>query len=217
MPIRIQMEPRDSELLERWRCGDRSSGEALMTRHYRSVLRFFELNASWAAEDLTQRTFVACIEGAAALRDPEAFRAYLFGVARRQLAQHQRQMSRTKVLRRFAATPVGSTAQLSTLVARGREQLLALRALATLPRRVQTLLLHHYWDGVSIGELATNDGVPTSTIRTRLARARDLMRARLAAFDPALAAVPTDDQLRALMASLVVTAGSSHASVSRPA
>lgn len=208
------MEPRDAELLERWRQGDRSSGEVLIARHYRSVLRFFELNASWAAEDLTQRTFVACIEGAAALRDPEAFRGYLFGVARRQLAQHQRQMSRTKALRRFDAAPPGGSAELSTLLARGREQILALRALATLPRRVQTLLVLHYWDGVSIGELATNDRVPTSTIRTRLARARDLMRTRLAELDVGPATAPTDDQLRALMVSLLAATDRAHASVS---
>lgn len=199
------MGPRDSELLERWRAGDRSSGEALIAKHYRSVLRFFELNASWAAEDLTQRTFMACIEGAAAVRDAEAFRAYLFGVARRQLAQHQRQLSRTKALRRFDATPQAGSAQLTTLLARSREQVLALRALATLPRRVQTLLVLHYWDGVGIGELATNERVPTSTIRTRLARARDLMRTRLGELDVTPTAGPTDEQLRMLMVSLVAT------------
>jgi RNA polymerase sigma-70 factor (ECF subfamily) len=204
------MEPRDSELLERWRRGDRSAGELLMSRHYRSVLRFFELNASWAAEDLTQRTFVACIERAAALRDAEAFRAYVLGIARRQLAQHQRELSRTKALRRFSTPQVGNTAQLTTLLARGREQVLALRALATLPRRAQTLLILYYWDGVSTADLATSYRVPTSTIRTRLARARDLLRRRLDELDVAPAGAPTDDQLRELLSSLVAATGSPH-------
>ena len=197
------MEPRDSDLLERWRRGDRSAGELLMTRHYRSVLRFFELNASWAAEDLTQRTFVACIERAAEVRDAEAFRAYLLGVARRQLALHQRELSRTKALRRFGTQQVGNAPQLSTLLARRRDQVLALRALATLPRRAQTLLILHYWDGVTTADLATSYRVPTSTIRTRLARARDLMRRRLGELDVAPAAVPTDEELRELLSSLV--------------
>src|SRR5215210_2704749 len=116
------MEPSDAELLVAWREGDRAAGEALMRRHYRSVLRFFELNASWAADDLAQRTFMACIERAAAVRDTEAFRAYLLGVARRQLAQHQRELSRTRSLRQFDAPEArGNTAQLSTLLARGRD------------------------------------------------------------------------------------------------
>lgn len=201
------MEPRDSELLERWRRGDRGAGELLIGRHYRSVLRFFELNASWAAEDLTQRTFVACIEGASALRDAEAFRAYMLGIARRQLALHQRELSRTKALRRFGTRQVGNTPQLTTLLNRSREQMLALRALATLPRRAQTLLILYYWDGVSTADLAASYRVPTSTIRTRLGRARDLMRRRLGELDVVPGVAPTDDELRKLLSSLIAGAG----------
>ena len=182
-----------------------------MRRHYRSFLRFFELNASWAADDLAQRTFMACIERAADLRDAEAFRAYLLGVARRQLAQHQRELSRSRSLRQFDAPQAkGGTAQLSTLLARGRDQLLVLQGLAALPRRAQTLLILFYWDGIGTPELATSYRVPTSTIRTRLARARDLLRQRMAE----LAAAPaqhTDDQLRELLVSVLAGDGSARA------
>jgi RNA polymerase sigma-70 factor (ECF subfamily) len=205
------MEPTDAELLVAWREGDRAAGEALMRRHYRSVLRFFELNASWAADDLAQRTFMACIERAADLRDAEAFRAYLLGVARRQLAQHQRELSRSRSLRQFDAPQArGGTAQLSTLLARGRDQLLVLQGLAALPRRAQTLLILFYWDGVATPELATSYRVPTSTIRTRLASARDLLRQRMAD----LAAAPTqrsDEELRELLLSVLSADGSARA------
>ena len=53
----------DLEALEAWQRGDRDAGERLMRRHYTSVLRFFELKATAAADDLTQRTFLACMEG----------------------------------------------------------------------------------------------------------------------------------------------------------
>jgi RNA polymerase sigma factor (sigma-70 family) len=204
------MEPRDGELLERWRAGDRAAGEMLMRRHYHTVLRFFELNASWAADDLAQRTFMACIERAAEVRDAEAFRAYLLGVARRQLAQHQRENSRTEALRRFGPAPRGVTAQLTTLIARGREQLLVLRALAALPRRAQTLLILYYWDGVDTTELAVSYRVPTSTIRTRLARARDLLRRRMGELAIEPGAVHSDDELRALLTSLLATTDAGH-------
>jgi RNA polymerase sigma factor (sigma-70 family) len=167
----------DAELLVAWRGGDRNAGEMLMQRHYASVLRYFELNASWAADDLAQRTFMACIERADHVRDSAAFRAYLMGIARRQLALHQRELARSRALRSFEAP--SQPTQLSTLIARSREQLLALRALATLPRQPQMLLILFYWDGVSTPDLAQIFEVPTSTIRTRLARARDLMRNRM--------------------------------------
>ena len=35
--------PDDYELLARWRGGEQSAGDALVRRHYGSVLRFFEV------------------------------------------------------------------------------------------------------------------------------------------------------------------------------
>jgi RNA polymerase sigma-70 factor (ECF subfamily) len=193
----------DAELLVAWRLGNREAGEALMQRHYASILRYFELNASWAADDLAQRTFMACIERADHLRDSAAFRAYLMGIARRQLALHQRELARSRALRSFDAP--SQRTQLSTLVARSREQLLALRALATLPRRPQMLLILYYWDGVSTPDLAQSFGVPTSTIRTRLARARDLLRHRMDGMLVSDPQVRSDQALHELLTSVVAS------------
>lgn len=168
--------PSDAELLQRWRAGDRDAAQALTRRHYAGVLRYFELNASWAAEDLAQATFMACVERAADVRDAAAFRGYLMGIARRQLALHLRELSR-KTHDGFDEAP--QRTQLSTLVARSREQVLALRALATLPRRPQLLLVLFYWDRMTTPQLAQAFDVPVSTIRTQLARARERLRARM--------------------------------------
>ncbi|MEM6996736.1 MAG: sigma-70 family RNA polymerase sigma factor [Myxococcota bacterium] len=199
------MEPSDAELLRAWWDGDRASGEALIRRHYRTVLRFFELNAGWAADDLVQRTFMACVENPRQVRDADAFRAFLLGVARRQLAMYLREVARDRTLASFdPPEPRGRPTRLSTLVARGREQLLALRALASLPRGPQTLLVLYYWDGVRTPELSTSYQVPQSTIRTRLGRARDLLRDKMARLShPLPLAQPDAEQLHRLIASLV--------------
>jgi hypothetical protein len=68
---------------------------------------------------------------------------------------------------------------MSTLYARSREQVLVLRALATLPRRPQLLLVLFYWDRMRTPELAEAFGVPQSTIRTQLQRARERLRLRM--------------------------------------
>ncbi len=176
-----------------------------MRRHYRTVLRYFELNASWAAEDLAQRTFMACVESSHNVRNVEAFRAFLLGVARRQLAMYLREVARDEALARFDdAQPRARMTRLSTLVARSREQLLALRALSTLPRGPQRLLILYYWDGIRTPELAAAEAVPESTIRTRLSRARDLLRRRMMTFShPLPVAQPDEPQLQSLMESLI--------------
>jgi RNA polymerase sigma-70 factor (ECF subfamily) len=169
--------PSDAQLLERWRTGDRGAAEALTRRHYASVLRYFELNASSVAEDLAQATFMACVERAADVRDADAFRAYLMGIARRQLALYLRDLARNAKYGEFDEAP--QRTQMSTLVARSREQFLVLRALATLPRRPQLLLVLFYWDRMRTPQLAEAFGVPPSTIRTQLLRARERLRLRM--------------------------------------
>jgi RNA polymerase sigma factor (sigma-70 family) len=193
----------DAQLLEAWRAGDRAAAEALTRRHYASVLRYFELNASWAADDLAQRTFMACVERASDVREASAFRAYLMGIARRQLALHLRELATSKKYRGFDDAPPART-QLSTLVARNHEQFLALRALAALPRRPQLLLVLFYWEGMRTPELAASFGVPVSTIRTQMARARDLLRRRMDELAGSGMRIWTDDErLPELLASVL--------------
>ncbi len=212
----------DAQLLERWRAGDRVAAQTLTRRHYGSILRYFELNASSVAEDLAQATFMACVERAADVRDADAFRGYLMGIARRQLAMYLRDLAR-----RRAAGELGGDGefselddapqrtQLSTLVARSREQLLVLRALATLPRRPQMLLILFYWDRMRTPQLAEAFGVPASTIRTRLQRARERLRLRMEELAPDGALRVDDDEawLPELMASVLSDHGSIAVSV----
>lgn len=203
--------PSDAQLLERWRAGDRAAGQALTRRHYASVLRFFELNASSAAEDLVQATFMACVERAADVRDAEAFRGYLMGIARRQLALHLRGLSRDRSFDGFDDehdAPPPRT-QMSTLFARSREQVLVLRALATLPRRPQLMLVLFYWDRMRTPELAAAFGVPPSTIRTQLQRARQRLRERMEELAGAGAVRVDDDEqwLPELLGSVLTVPG----------
>lgn len=177
-----------------------------MRRHYGSILRYFELNASWAADDLAQKTFMAAVERAEQVRDGAAFRAYLMGIARRQLAMHLRELSRLAPVDAYDAADNGPPrTKLSTIVARSHEQLLALRALASLPRQPQLLLILHYWEAVRTPALGVHYGVPASTIRTRLARARDKMRERMKAMAGRAPQLPSSDvELEALFAALTV-------------
>jgi len=200
--------PSDAQLLERWRAGDRGAAQALTRRHYASVLRYFELNASSVAEDLAQATFMAAVERAADVRDADAFRAYLMGIARRQLALYLRGLVRHADYGELDDDAPQRT-QMSTLLARSREQVLVLRALATLPRRPQLLLVLFYWDRMRSPELAEAFGVPQSTIRTQLQRARERLRLRMEEL-AGVGAVRVDDDeewLPALLASVLTPHG----------
>ncbi|HET6585288.1 MAG TPA: sigma-70 family RNA polymerase sigma factor [Nannocystaceae bacterium] len=172
----------DLDLLAAWRGGDALAGNELMERHYPSVLRFFALKVPASAEDLAQRTFLGCVEGLERLREDASFKAFLFAVARRQLLWHLRDKRRDDGRK----TPGHAVDDLSVpsgsgVLATREEHLLLLRALAVLPDELQTIVQLHYWEEMASSEIEMALGVPSSTVRGRLSRARQLLAEHVAA------------------------------------
>jgi RNA polymerase sigma-70 factor (ECF subfamily) len=177
--------------------GDEDARQRLFARHYEGISRFFELNATWVAEDLTQRTFVACLERLATV-PPEAFRAYLFGIARNQLRMFRRRLA-TRAAHDTPEPEVRRTG-VSTIVARSQEQRKLLVALGKLPEDQRIVVTLHYWEELNSSELGRVLELPASTARTRLARARDALRESMLA--QGSRAEDLEASLRALVPSL---------------
>lgn len=179
----------DAALLEAWERGDQQAAAQLVDRYYQGVLRFFDLRVGAQAEDLTQRTFLACVEARARLRQADSFRPFLFGIARRLLLNHIR--SRTVEDNVFetgdisGALDPGPTA--SRIVATHEQQTLLLRAIQCLDVEAQMLLVLYYWEGLRTAEIGEVLGAPASTITTRLARTRKALHDTIAGL-PAVAA-----------------------------
>lgn len=174
---------RDFKLLERWSQGDAAAGDALARRHYPSVFRFFEVRLPTAAEDLTQKTFLALVEAIERRSLHTSFRSYLFGIARNQMLMYLRRASRQDALRSFATDGAGSSKRtsLTAVFAKSEEQKLLLHALVALPADLQVAMQLYYWDELSTREIAEVFDVPASTITSRLARGRTLIRQHLTA------------------------------------
>jgi RNA polymerase sigma factor (sigma-70 family) len=163
-------------LLDAWRAGDEAAAQQLFGRHYHSVHGFFARRIPDAAEDLTQRTFLACIEAAQSFRGDASFRGFLFGIARNVLLKHLRSRARfDAMLERNVDDDLTRTSP-SALVGRRQEQHLLLLAFARLPGDLQLTVELFYWQGLRTGDIATALAVPVSTVTTRLARARELLK-----------------------------------------
>lgn len=165
----------DAALLHAWRSGDTAAGEAFTRAYYTSILGFFRLRAAEVADDLTQKTFLACVEGGSQIATANV-RAFLFGIARNVLLRHLRDQHREVELGHFDAARPQSMLSPSRVVAKRREHWLLLRALERLPDDTQILLGLHYVQGLKSREIADVLGVATTTITTRLSRARDALR-----------------------------------------
>jgi RNA polymerase sigma-70 factor (ECF subfamily) len=165
----------DDELLSRWRAGDAAAAESLFERHFDSLYRFFRNKAPASADDLVQRTLLACFEARDRFRGECSFRTYLFAAARNQLLNHlgrERAGGRIEPERDSVADSAPSP---SSLMQTKHEQEVVLHALRRIPVDHQILLELFYWEQQSGAELAEILGVPEGTIRSRLRRARDLL------------------------------------------
>jgi RNA polymerase sigma factor (sigma-70 family) len=103
-------------------------------------------------------------------------RLWLFGVARRTLANHRRgQQRRSELTQRLEEAML--THHVSA-VPEGRAAIVS-HAVAQLPDRDRELLTLAVWDGLSPTEIAMLEGIPAGTVRSQLMRARTRLRRQL--------------------------------------
>lgn len=177
----------DVALLEAWRAGDRAAGEALVLRHYASILRFFRTKAGPEADDLAQRTFLRCAEAATRFRGEASVKSFLFGIARNVLLEHIRAHARDKnVDPDFGVSSIlDLNPRASTLAFRKAEQRRLVEALQQQPLETQIVLELYYWEELSVDEVAQVVEVPPGTVKSRLHRGRELLREVLSVPPPA--------------------------------
>jgi RNA polymerase sigma-70 factor (ECF subfamily) len=174
----------DHELLAAWRAGDQLAGAELLQRHGATLYRFFANKVPSGVEDLAQRVFLGCVEARDRIDETRSFRAYLLGIARNVLYQHFRTVRtelRAGALQLACAEDiVGSP---SRVVAFRHERRLLLDSLRRIPLEQQLVLELHYWEGLSVAEIAEVVGVGSSGVKSRLSRARAALRERIAGGD----------------------------------
>ena len=175
----------DGELLERvaqrrdeWA---EAAFEVLLARHGAMVLTVCRqvLGDAHAAEDTFQATFLVLVRRAGSLRvrEPGTVGPWLYGVAYRIALKARREDARRRARERRAAVPaVGNT---SAAIAQGEVHALLHEEVNRLPAKYRAPVVLCYLEGRTHDEAAAALQWPVGTVRGRLARARDLLRARL--------------------------------------
>jgi len=166
----------DLELLERWRSGDNTAGEALFARYFDSLCGFFATKCN-DTDELVQRTLVACLKAKEQFRQQSSFRTYVFTVARNELYHYFRKLRRDEERLDFSVTSVAELVTTpATRLARDAERRRIIEILRTLPLEQQTLLELHYWEDMDMAALAEVFETTPGNIRVRLHRARKALK-----------------------------------------
>jgi RNA polymerase sigma-70 factor (ECF subfamily) len=171
----------DDQLIVDARRGSCEAFEALFERYRGPIWQFFRRRVPEAgrAEELTQDTFVALLEGAHRYEARTAFRAYLFGIAYNLLSADRRKA----VHRHTDALDVDLPSSSPSDPDAG---LWVRRALAQLDEEDREILLLREYNELSYQEIADVRQLPLNTVRSRLFRARMALRAALVPENEAL-------------------------------
>jgi RNA polymerase sigma-70 factor (ECF subfamily) len=169
----------DLELLDAWRGGNTAAGDELVSRHWASISRFFRAKVGDDGADLISQTFLACVENKETI-EGENVKAYLFGIARRRLADHLRSRMRAPAVDLAVSSLVDLGTGPATALARRERSELLRDGLARIPLDDQIALELSYFESMSTREIAGVLEIAENTVRSRLARAREKLRAALA-------------------------------------
>jgi RNA polymerase sigma-70 factor (ECF subfamily) len=167
----------DFDLLDRWRAGENAAGQTLLARYFDSLCGFFESKIDGDADDLVQRTMLACVASKDRFRKESSFRTYLFTVARHELFRYLRTRHRDGQRLDFSITSVAEV--LTTPVSRmtkNAEKLRVVEALRRLPVEQQTLLELYYWQELDVDAISEIFDLELGATRVRLHRARKKLR-----------------------------------------
>jgi RNA polymerase sigma-70 factor (ECF subfamily) len=186
-------EPEDQELVRLALEGDRSAFERLVSRHMNLVLNHLHgmLHDRERALDLCQETFLRLHRHLAEYRSDARLSTWLYRIATNLAIDEIRKSRRSRVLpfrtRREDGEPCepefqdarpGPEAQV--LTEELREEVRA--AVAGLPEAYRASLVLRDLQGLSYEEVAEALEVPVGTVKSRVNRARLLLRERLAPY-----------------------------------
>jgi RNA polymerase sigma factor (sigma-70 family) len=169
----------DQELLDRFeRKQDESAFHVLLQRHGPMVLDVCRalLPSQADAEDAFQATFLALARQAGSIRRTASLAGWLYGVAARTAHKARAGFSRRRKHERQAARSEESAAE--DLTWREVQQVLH-EELSQLSERYRLPLVLCYLQGRTLDDVAGQLGVARNTLKTRLERGREVLRARL--------------------------------------
>lgn len=174
--------PTDEQIVERVRAGDVALYELLMRRHNRAVYRAIRslIRDEAEVEDVMQQAYLSAYARLDQFRGDARFGTWLVAVALNEARGRLRKAKLRAVADEEGPAP-GPAASPESEVAMREVVELVEREVERLPESHRTVFLLREVEGLGTAETASVLGVSEDVVKTRLHRARVLLRARVAA------------------------------------
>lgn len=175
------MKNEDVDLIQRVLSGDENAFTALVEKHRKRIhsLAWREIGDFHAAQEITQDTFIQAHKSLPSLRDPNRFSGWLHVIAKRQCIEWLRRKPMT--MQSLDAMPNAELERLSyaRYLDEGQTQAstdglreVVERLLQKLPVNERSVMILHYYKGLTCEEVSALLDVSLNTVKSRLYRAR---------------------------------------------
>jgi RNA polymerase sigma-70 factor (ECF subfamily) len=184
----VIMDP-DAELVDRWLGGDEVAFEALVRRHERRVfgLVLRMLGDREEAQDVAQEAFLSLHRHGHRFRREARFSTFVYRVAANAALNRRRSLGRKRAREQALAQRQEAGIDLPAHprdpedAAAGSEiQVQVQEALLELPPDLRAAIVLYDIEGQSYGDISEALGIPEGTVKSRIHRARNTLRQRLA-------------------------------------
>ena len=173
----------DDQLMERVRSGDEEAFGTIVDRYKDSLINYLThlVRSRERAEEIAQDAFVRLYRSAAQYKEQERLGPYLFRIATNLVVTEARRQKRwTLLLPRLHASTRQSAPPADAPVLADEIQRQVHAALERLPVKYRAPLVLFEIEEWTYEEIARALDVRTGTVKSRIFRARDLMRRHLA-------------------------------------
>ncbi len=176
------MEPGDSELMRRVCNGDDEAFASIVNRYKDPLVNYLThlVRSRERAEDVAQEAFVRLYRNAARYRDRERIAPYLFRIAMNHMISEMRREKRWRLLLpRLDAGTAKLAASPDAGLMTDEVQRKVSAALESLPLKFRAPLALYELEEWSYEDIARALECRLGTVKSRIARARELMRRQL--------------------------------------
>lgn len=158
----------------RCQLGEMSAFDELIARWHTPIWQYVRRMADGneLADELTQETWLRVLRGIPELREPGQVVPWMFGIARRVLADRLRQKYRQEALLENAYNDLRDGDEGEIAYDRSDEIANLLDKLDGLPLPTRELLTLYYLQELSVDEIGQVLGIPAGTVKSRLYHAR---------------------------------------------
>ena len=130
------------------------------------------------AEEMAQEAFLRAYRGLNAFRGDSAFSTWLFALATNVYRNELRRIPQRMVALEEAPEPIDPASMVDAYELRDRD-LAVRRAVLALPAKYRDAMLLFYFHEMDVPAAAQSLGLPEGTVKARLYRGRELLRAKL--------------------------------------